>query len=192
MKHYTKYYYSKTNGMKLRNGKIINCIANTKFALDTNELNYEIDVIMKHNNVNKCRIVQNFINYLNNYYYLLKNNNNLITFYYNVKRKLERVIIQLNKLIYNNINICMCKFVGYKQINNTNNQNNIINEVNNNIIVLTYIPMYQTIHPLSEKLIIIKLLKNKYSNIHNTHIKVFNKIVELTNIDCSNKIFEYL
>jgi hypothetical protein len=190
MKHYTKYYYSKSKGMTLRSGKTINCITNTKFAFDTNQLNYAIDVIMKNNNVNKCRIVQNFINYLNYYYLLLKNNINLITFYYNVKRKLERVIIQLNKLISNNVNICMCKFIGYKKINETIHINNIIYTENNEIV--TYLPMYKVVHSLNDRLVVIKLLKGKYSAIHNSHIKLFNLLVEVTNLDCSNKIFEYL
>lgn len=206
-KEYNQYYYHIEHGMKLRSGKIINCILNSKLhqllELVLEEIkwwelsestitqydrvmNEHIDDTIENIKLNNYSVLYITTMFLELYYNDLYKNKELYDLYKYFKNKINEFIIYF---INNNNKICdyiveyeewdyKAMFPIYKE-NYTCNYNEY-NKYSKNKNVNFIEELYKWNYKLS---IPHSLMKNN---------KLYKKIEYFTNSDCTNDIFSYL
>lgn len=212
-KHYNQYYSDIENGMKLRSGKIINCIKNSKlnqlleivleeikwWKLSESTLteydrvmNEDIDASRENIKLNNYSVLFITFIFLDLYYEDLYKNKELYEYYKFFKNQINEFIIYFDK----NNKICNYiveyedwdykgSFPIYKEDYTCDVYKECMNNnYNNKYSEFKYSNFIEELHKWNYKLSI------PHSSMKNN--KLFRTIEYFTNGDCTNNIFSYL
>jgi hypothetical protein len=101
MKSYTRYYYPRTEGMKLRSGRLLNCIVNDK---ELTAYSNQLGVIMRETDftLNKCKLLRTIFVFMNKYHDLIVNDINFINNHRMLRLKFDEFIRTFEEDYYDN------------------------------------------------------------------------------------------
>ena len=102
---YTQFYCSSNEGMKLRSGKIINCLENTELFHDFEKIKYDIHPERYSHYGRSCRSAFVLFEFFEKHYKLLSSQQELSNLYYSISKYLTSVILPDLKSEYNK---CFC------------------------------------------------------------------------------------
>jgi hypothetical protein len=100
---FTQFYCSSEEGMRLRSGKIINCINNSELAQSAEKLKNKIIFYYGE----QCGSIFKMLEFVEKYYHVLKNNKNVVPLYYSIGKNVEKIMLAIE----NSHNICKCNLI---------------------------------------------------------------------------------
>ena len=91
MKSFTRYYYPRKDGMRLRSGRVINCLMNDKEFVNSCA---QLQGVLYETNVsnNKCKLLQFMFGYMDKYQDLIVNDINFVDSHRVLRGKFEEFI----------------------------------------------------------------------------------------------------
>lgn len=102
---FTQFYYPSAEGMKLRSGKIINCIINSELYQDMNAYKIDDEYANTYSfHGNPCRDVFILFEFLEKHYKVIRREPLLSEFYYDIPKQIVKLINKLK----NPKNHCSC------------------------------------------------------------------------------------
>lgn len=103
MKSFTRYYYPRKDGMRLRSGRVINCLMNDKEFTTSNA---ELQGIIYETNIskNKCKLLQFMFGYMDKYHSVIVNDINFINNHRILRIKFDQFISTFENEYYDSKN----------------------------------------------------------------------------------------
>jgi len=91
MKSFTRYYYPRTEGMKLRSGRTINCMMNDYELV---AFTRNLAIVMKETDVtrNKCKLLQTVFTFMEKYHELIINDPNFVNNHCILRKKFDEFV----------------------------------------------------------------------------------------------------